>query len=123
MGLPGFGAGGQGHSSQVGVIMFRLNSVRCGSRVAAAHRRLLALLLLAAFALAPGIATAQAPQSQSSPVSCNGVLPVQALRQGGGGSPGQQPDLLISKPCTVSTGNSYYYGNVNITAGGSLTFF
>jgi hypothetical protein len=102
--------------------MFRLIPVRRGS-LAAARRRFPALLLLAAFALAPMIARAQAPSAaQASSVSCNGILPVQALRKGAKGAPGQQPNLIISSACVVSRVGSYYIGNVNIIAGGTLTF-
>jgi cell migration-inducing and hyaluronan-binding protein len=100
--------------------MFRLILVRHRSLLAAAKRKFRALLLLAAFALAPTIAAAQ--PAQSSSVSCNGVLPVQALRKGGGSTSGQQPNLVISSPCVVNRPGNYFYGNVNIIAGGTLTF-
>jgi hypothetical protein len=82
------------------------------------------MLLLAAFALAPTIAAAQAPPTaQSNSVSCNGILPVQALRKGGGsGASQQQPNLVISSACVVNRAGTYYYGNVNIINGGTLTF-
>ena len=104
--------------------MLRLNSVRRGSLLTAARRSFPALLLLGAFALPPTTAAAQpAPKAQSSTVSCNGILPFQALRKGGGsGVSGQQPNLVISSPCTVNRHGNYFYGNVNIIAGGSLTF-
>src|SRR5215472_14971329 len=99
--------------------MFRLILVRCGSLLGAARLRFPALLLLAAFVLAPTIAPAQpASQAQGSSVSCNGILPAQALRKGSKGAVGQQPNLIISSACVVSRVGSYYYGNVNIIAGG-----
>ena len=104
--------------------MFGFNSVLCGSLLAAARRSIPALLLLAAFALPPTSAAAQpAPKAQSNLVSCNGILPFQALRKGGGsGVSGQQPNLVISSACTVNRPGNYFYGNVNIIKGGSLTF-
>ena len=102
--------------------MFRLILVRRGSLLAAARRRFPALLLLAAFALAPTIAAAQ-PAAQASTVTCNGILPTQALRKGGGsGASQQQPNLVVKSACVANRAGTYYYGNVNIIAGGTLTF-
>ncbi len=86
------------------------------------QRCLVAALLVGLAAAPPVIGAAQAAQSSNNPVTCNGKLPFQNVRKGGGGSAGQQPDLLVSKPCTVSSGGTYQFGNVNIVAGGSLTF-
>jgi hypothetical protein len=104
--------------------MFRLILMRRGSLLTAARRSFPALLLLGAFALPPTTAAAQpAPKAQSSSVSCNGILPVQALRKGGGsGASQQQPNLVISSACVVNRAGTYYYGNVNIINGGTLTF-
>jgi len=104
--------------------MFRLILVRCGSLLTAARRRFPALLLLAGFALTLTIGAAQAqPAAQGSSVSCNGILPFQAVRKGGGsGASQQQPNLVISSACTVNRAGNYFYGNVNIIKGGSLTF-
>jgi hypothetical protein len=44
------------------------------------------------------------------------------IGEGGGDAPGQQPDLLIDKPCTIDAAKSYFYATVNIVNGGSLNF-
>src|SRR4051794_41159063 len=81
------------------------------------------LLLGLATALLPR-AGAEAAQNQGNTVTCSssGKLPLQNLRSGGGSSAGQQPDLVISRSCTVSRAGNYFYGNINVVAGGTLTF-
>jgi hypothetical protein len=80
-----------------------------------------ALLLLALAAALPPNARAQAPQGNVA--GClSGLLPAQGLRAGGGTNPGQQPDLLLNTTCKISQAGTYYYGNVNIVAGGRLEF-
>ena len=89
-----------------------------------------ALLLLGLVAILPSSLGAQmplqpllAPLGPANMASClSGVLPAQGLRRGGGGAPGQQPDLLLNTTCKVAQAGSYYYGNVNIVAGGKLEF-
>jgi len=55
-------------------------------------------------------------------IVCNsGAMPRQAIRLGGPTEAARQPDLLVAGPCRVPPG-TYYYGNVNIVAGGRLTF-
>src|SRR5689334_9590338 len=92
-------------------------------------RKAAAAAVLTVFAMAFGEAQAQAPQGglgpSSNTVSCtkSGTLPLQALRRGGGKASGQQqPNLVINTACTANQSGPYYYGNVNIVGGGSLTF-
>ena len=83
-----------------------------------------ALLLLGlAIALAPS-ATAQPFQGLGGGGGgcTSGTLTPQGLRSGGGNAAGQQPDLVINTLCKVKQATSYYYGNVNIVAGGKLEF-
>src|SRR5882757_1438709 len=112
-------------------------SVMSGTRWTGGRRWLVALLLLGFMATAAVIGTAQAAQfpfpffghghghgqGRNSDVSCpGGPVPRQELRQGGGAAPAQQPDLVVNGACTVKLVDDYYYGNVNILDGGSLTF-
>jgi hypothetical protein len=81
------------------------------------------LLLGLAIALAPS-ATAQSFQGLGgSGGGCtSGTLTPQGLRSGGGSAAGQQPDLVVNTLCRVKQATTYYYGNVNIVAGGKLEF-
>ena len=110
--------------------------VRAASRMLALPRRLATGLLLAsiaAFAL-PG-ATAADQNMTSLKLSgfgkntpppaakgCNGPIAQPSLKQGGGTSVGQVDDLVVSTPCTIKFGGTYYYGQINIVGpNGSLT--
>ncbi|HEY1300688.1 MAG TPA: hypothetical protein VGF07_09340, partial [Stellaceae bacterium] len=81
--------------------------------------RIFGLFLAALCLLAASRAEAQAP----TPVTCTAGmdLPSQAIETGGKGPP-QQPDLLVTGECKVSSAKKYFYGNVNIYDGGSLAF-
>ncbi|MGH7065728.1 MAG: hypothetical protein ACREET_16770, partial [Stellaceae bacterium] len=48
-------------------------------------------------------------------------LPAQPIMLGGRGAP-EQPDLLVTGVCKVSSSKKYFYANVNIFGGGSLDF-
>ena len=95
--------------------MIRVLGAACGLRMVAV---LVAVLLALT---AAGEAQAET-QNLGNSVTCSGRLPVQNLRKGARVTSEQQPNLVISKPCTVSSAGNYYYGNVNIVTGGSLTF-
>ncbi|HKF64652.1 MAG TPA: G8 domain-containing protein, partial [Dongiaceae bacterium] len=94
------------------------------------------LLLTAAMAVSafPGMATADqnmvplkassfgknAPPSTAK--GCDGTLSAPSLKEGGGDAPGQVDDLVISTPCKINRGATYYYGQINIVGpNGSLT--
>jgi len=64
-----------------------------------------------------------ADAARAEPITCAGELPVQGLSTaiGRSGTP-SQPDVLVSGACTVSKIDDYYYGQINIISGGSLTF-
>jgi hypothetical protein len=103
--------------------MFKLFSAASESLRIIMRRFPLAAMLLAIAAAIPTTAEVQAAENQANTVTCtSGKLSPQNLRAGGGSLPGQQPDLVVSTPCTVSSPGNYFYGNVNIVAGGSLTF-
>src|SRR5690242_6701546 len=93
-----------------------------------ARRGWAAALLLALAALLPSSAGAQPAQltpltpSNNTSSCASGVLAPQGLRQGGGNAPGQQPALILTTTCKVTQAGSYFYGNVNILAGGKLEF-
>ena len=67
------------------------------------------------------LAVAQAANAQ---ITCADTgkpheVPEQVLLQP---APAEQPDLLIDGNCTVVSGKKYYYANVNIRNGGTLSF-
>ena len=91
--------------------MHGLLGVICGLRKAAAA--VVALLALATAGEAQAqlgqLGTPFNPsQAQSSTVTCSGALPFQSLRKGAKSGLNQQPNLVISKPCTVSKPGNYY---------------
>ncbi len=87
--------------------------VRCGHPIP----RALALLLVV---LAGLLVLPMGNRAWAAPEPCvGGPVATQALKLPSG-SP--QPDLVISGACTMTVGNDYYYGAVNIIKGGSLTF-
>ena len=78
-------------------------------------------LLLGLPALSAAIGHAQQPP----PVTCgSGDLRPQVITvsTSGGVSGDNQPDLVVNGACTVKSGADYYYGKVNIVAGGTLLF-
>jgi hypothetical protein len=83
-----------------------------------------ALLLLGPATTLIQSTAAEAAQAGANAQTCGqaGLLHPQGLRRGGGSATSQQPDLVISQPCTVAQAGTYMFGNVNIIAGGSLTF-
>ena len=101
--------------------MIKLVSVASESLASGMRRFLLVALPLAVLAAVPLMPEAEAAPSDT--VTCtSGKLSPQNLRGGSTGVSGQQPDLVVSTSCTVSSPGNYFYGNVNIVAGGSLIF-
>jgi cell migration-inducing and hyaluronan-binding protein len=63
----------------------------------------------------------QTPNTNTSADSCNGAIQPNRLGQGGGNSPGQVANLVVNTSCTIQTGGSYYYDQINIVGpNGSL---
>jgi hypothetical protein len=101
--------GGWGHQSRRARA-----AVRQGRRIALAGAAALALIL--GMLAAPGRAHAET-------VYCNGTLTAPSLKftLGERIPVDSQPDLEVSSACTVKPGD-YYFGEVNIIKGGTLTF-
>src|ERR1700704_5636256 len=103
--------------------MFKLISAASESLGTIMRRFLPTAVLLAIAAAIAMTAEARAAQNPANTVTCtSGKLSPQNLRAGGGSLPGRQPDLVVSTRCTVSSPGNYFYGNVNIVAGGILIF-
>ena len=101
--------------------MIKLVSVASESLASGMRRFLLVALPLAVLAAVPLIPEAEAAPTDT--VTCtSGKLSPQNLRGGSTAVTGQQPNLVVSTSCTVSSPGNYFYGNVNIVAGGSLIF-
>src|ERR1700733_9470243 len=98
--------------------MIKLISVASESFAISMRRFLLAALPLAIMAAVPLISEAEAAPTDT--VTCtSGKLSPQNLRGGSTAVTGQQPNLVVSTACTVSSAGNYFYGNVNIVAGGT----
>ncbi len=81
----------------------------------------LLLGLMAALQIAaPAWATTQTCSggTPSNPVVINPNM----INMGGGSMPGQQDDLEVTGNCIINQAGGYYFGQVNIFKGGSLTF-
>ena len=101
--------------------MFKLISVASELLALGMRRFLIVALPLAVLAAVPLIPEAEAAAPDT--VTCtSGKLSPQNLRGGSTAVTGQQPNLVVSTACTVSSPGNYFYGNVNIVAGGTLTF-
>ena len=86
--------------------------------------RLLAICVLAAVVILTAAGVTPADAQAPTPVPCTGgqdLPPQVVLKAGSPGTP-SQPDLVVSGPCFVRPGLTYYYNNVNILAGGKLQF-
>ncbi|MFC3228217.1 hypothetical protein ACFOGJ_13310 [Marinibaculum pumilum] len=85
----------------------------------ASCRRVARVLVFSGLALT-GLAAVTPAQADT--VTCTGELPKQDLTIAIGGGTSPQPDVLVSGACTISEIGDYFYGNINIVSGGSLTF-
>jgi hypothetical protein len=77
--------------------------------------------LIAAFQIAaPAWATTQTCSggTPSNPI----VIKPNMINMGGGNMPGQQDDLEVTGFCIINQAGDYYFGQVNIFKGGSLSF-
>ena len=93
-----------------------------GARTAMTSPRsgiLLLLGLMAAFQMAaPAWADTCAGGTPTNPEVINPNM----IRMGGGNAPGQQPELTVTGNCIINQAGNYYFGQVNIYDGGTLTF-
>ncbi len=103
--------------------LFSLVSRSRGARATTVRWPGLCLLLglMAAFQIAaPAWATTQTCSggTPGNPVVINPNM----INMGGGSMPGQQDDLEVTGNCIINQTGGYYFGQVNIFKGGSLTF-
>ncbi|HEV2098487.1 MAG TPA: hypothetical protein VGR45_06120, partial [Stellaceae bacterium] len=54
--------------------------------------------------------------------TCSGVIQPNMIKQGATSASGQQDDLEVTGKCIINQAGNYYFGQVNIYSGGSLTF-